>query len=82
MIRTAPAYGRSRPSNALNTSLPQAGNFWDTYDTPAEGCADLNNDRICDDPYTFLGGTDNLPWVRESGVFPKGLVIASEFVII
>lgn len=62
----------------LSQPLPEGGNYWDTYDTDAEGCTDGNGDGICDDPY--LAGTttdgfgqgivdifDDLPWTTENG---------------
>jgi parallel beta-helix repeat protein len=42
-------------------------NYWSNYDTPAEGCNDANGDNICDAPYVFSGGQDNLPWTRQDG---------------
>lgn len=33
-------------------------NYFDDFDTPAEGCSDLNGDDICDAPYAFTGGSD------------------------
>lgn len=44
---------------------PIGGNYWSNYDEPAEGCVDLNSDNICDSPYIFSDGQDNLPWIRQ-----------------
>ncbi|GBE57518.1 periplasmic copper-binding protein [bacterium BMS3Abin01] len=43
------------------------GNYWDNYDTPAEGCSDSNLDYICDAGYSFTGGIDNQPWNQVNG---------------
>jgi hypothetical protein len=69
--------------NIFNQPLPDGGNYWSDYDEASEGCEDTAPaDGFCDAPKLFLGGADNLPWVRGGWVFPRGLVIASEFVII
>ncbi len=46
-------------------NIDSGGNYWDNFDTPAEGCSDLNNDNFCDLPYSFPGGQDNLPWIKQ-----------------
>jgi len=35
-------------NNLWNNEL--GGNYWDDYDTPEEGCEDLNGDYVCDEP--------------------------------
>jgi hypothetical protein len=39
------------------------------YDSPDEGCDDLNYDRICDDPYPIYGGLDydQTPYIYPNG---------------
>jgi parallel beta-helix repeat protein len=42
-----------------------AGNFWKDYNTPAEGCYDIDSNGICDSPYYINGnGTDHYPLAR------------------
>ena len=53
--------------NVFNLATPIGGNYWSNFDTPAEGCNDINNDSFCDAPYVFSGGQDNLPWTTENG---------------
>ncbi len=53
--------------NVYNLSTPTGGNYWSDFDTPAEGCNDVNIDGFCDAPYTFSGGQDNLPLVSRNG---------------
>lgn len=53
--------------NVYNLPLPIGGNYWSNYDTPTEGCVDINNDNFCDLPYVFSGGQDNLPWTKKDG---------------
>jgi len=53
--------------NVFNLEKPIGGNYWNNFDTPAEGCSDLNNDNFCDSPYYFSGGQDNLPWTKQDG---------------
>jgi len=47
--------------NLFHLPYSTVGNYWSDYDTPAESCNDLHSDGICDDPYLFNGGQDNLP---------------------
>jgi parallel beta-helix repeat protein len=54
-------------NNIFNLDLPIGGNYWSNFDVLAEGCNDLNNDKICDSPYVFTGGQDNLPWKIQDG---------------
>ncbi|OHA67752.1 MAG: hypothetical protein A3D59_03325 [Candidatus Wildermuthbacteria bacterium RIFCSPHIGHO2_02_FULL_47_17] len=53
--------------NLFDSNLPDGGNYWSDYDTPAEGCTDTNNDKMCDVPYTFTGGQDWYPWTERDG---------------
>ncbi|MEL6803254.1 MAG: NlpC/P60 family protein, partial [Bacteroidota bacterium] len=45
----------NRPADTL-FSLPQpdGGNYWDTYDTVAEGCSDTESDGFCDTAYQHI----------------------------
>ncbi len=47
----------------FNLPFPDGGNYWDNFSS----CNDLNNDNICDSPYIFTGGQDNLPWTKQDG---------------
>ena len=47
--------------NVFNQTAPEGGNYWVDYDTPQEGCNDVNADGFCDTPYVFTGGQDNMP---------------------
>ncbi|MBI5870349.1 MAG: right-handed parallel beta-helix repeat-containing protein [Actinobacteria bacterium] len=49
--------------NVFDMAAPIGGNYWSNFDTPAEGCNDLNFDGFCDLPLLFTGGQDNLPRV-------------------
>src|SRR3989344_229176 len=51
--------------NFFSRALPTGGSYWSNFDTPAGGCNDLNNDNLCDSPYIFTGGQDNLPWTEQ-----------------
>ncbi len=53
--------------NQFSFPLPTGGNYWTEFDTPAEGCNDVNNNGICDSPFVFFGGQDNFPFVRKDG---------------
>ena len=55
-------------NNQFNMPLPVGGNYIDTFDESGEGCNDVvpPND-ICDDPFVFSGGQDNLPWTKPNG---------------
>ena len=53
--------------NVFNLASPIGGNYWNDYDTPAEGCNNTNADNFCDAPRTFTGGQDNLPWTKKDG---------------
>lgn len=54
-------------NSAFNLTTPIGGNYWSNFDTPAEGCNDVNGDNFCDAPYIFTGGQDNLPWTKKDG---------------
>lgn len=56
-----------QPGNIFNLIAPTGGNYWSNYSTPAQGCADANNDGFCDAPYVFSVGRDNLPWTKKDG---------------
>ncbi|MHB8791962.1 MAG: NosD domain-containing protein [Thermoleophilia bacterium] len=62
--------------NTFNLALPAGGNFWSIYNTPEQGCVDLDADHICDDPlvvdWTSRYGTrsqfrDEYPWNIPNG---------------
>ena len=55
-------------NNQFNMPLPLGGNYFNTFDESGEGCNDVvpPND-ICDDPFVFAGGQDNLPWTKPNG---------------
>ncbi|MFQ5933748.1 MAG: nitrous oxide reductase family maturation protein NosD, partial [Dehalococcoidia bacterium] len=68
LIRNAPqvtVLGGS--DNALNKDPPKGGNYWDSYDTPGEGCANVDDDYFCDDALFVSGNSDDYPWHSESG---------------
>jgi len=61
--------------NLFDNGYPSGGNFWSNYNTPDEGCFDENRDGFCDSPYTFFGGQDNYPFLKEnSWILPKVLI--------
>lgn len=45
-------------------------NYWSNYNSPAEGCNDVNSDGICDAPYYFGTSIDNSPSVTENNITP------------
>lgn len=51
----------------FNKPVPIGGNYYSNYDTSAEDCVDSDFNSICDSPYVFTGGQDNLPWVAKDG---------------
>jgi parallel beta-helix repeat protein len=59
------AYVQAGSGNVFYLDAPVGGNYWDDYDTPAEGCDDANADSFCDAPYVFTGGVDELPWTTK-----------------
>jgi mannan endo-1,4-beta-mannosidase len=49
-------------------NLSNQGNYWSSYDTPAEGCNDTNSDFICDMPYRKIANiTDYFPYTKQDG---------------
>jgi len=48
--------------NVFNLPEPCGGNFWSDWTMP-----DNDGDGFVDDPYSFSGGQDNLPWVVQDG---------------
>lgn len=53
--------------NVFNLAAPIGGNYWSLFDSPEEGCEDLNTDGFCDSPFYFSGGVDNLPLTTQDG---------------
>lgn len=55
--------------NTFNLPEPLGGNYFDTFDEPAEGCYDANPDGFCDAPYIvyYTNGRDTLPWTKQNG---------------
>src|SRR3989344_2341168 len=53
--------------NVFSLPAPDGGNYWSDFDTSAEGCADTNTNGVCDAPYIFEGGQDDLPWTKKDG---------------
>ena len=52
----------------FNRGLPDGGNYWDTYDKPAEGCTDTNTDGFCDTPLVLdWFNSDLLPCTTQDG---------------
>lgn len=46
-------------SSGMNNMV--ARNYWSDYDSPEEGCSDMDSNGICDSPYIFVMGQDDLP---------------------
>ena len=44
------------------------GNYWNNYDSEAEGCEDNNSDLSCDIPYNISGGTEGKDYLPSTGV--------------
>ena len=50
-----------------------SGNYWNDYDSEAEGCFDANSDIICDDPYNIshsngsIVNKDHFPFTIPNG---------------
>ncbi len=65
--------------NIFNLAAPIGGNYWSDYNTPTQGCNDLNNDGFCDSPYQTWPGNlynnnyDYLPWAKQDGWVVKTL---------
>jgi len=58
------------PSEGTTLSLdpPIGGNYFDHYDTPAEGCVDANADGMCDSGWDVGSGFyDYHPWASRDG---------------
>jgi len=53
--------------NTFSKPAPVGGNYWSGYDSPSEGCNNVNGDSFCDAAYNFSGGLDNLPWTTRNG---------------
>jgi parallel beta-helix repeat protein len=51
----------------FDNGYPEGGNYWSDYDTSEEGCNDKDKDGFCDTPYTFEGGQDRYPFMKENG---------------
>lgn len=52
----------------LSLDPPIGGNYFDHYDTTAEGCVDGNGDGMCDSPWNVGSGFyDNHPWTSRNG---------------
>ncbi len=51
--------------NVFNLTAPIGGNYWSGFDTPAEGCYDVDSNGFCDTPAFFQGGADYLPWIAQ-----------------
>ncbi len=64
---TTQAYVTGGAGNIFSKPAPAGGNYWNNYDTPAEGCNNLNGDSFCDAKYTFTGSEDILPWTTQNG---------------
>ncbi len=54
-------------NDLFSQNPPIGGNYWSDYDTPTDGCSDLNDDNFCDSPYVFYDGQDNYPWTKQDG---------------
>ena len=48
--------------NLFNLDRPTGGNYWSNWTSP-----DADNDGFVDDPFTFSGGQDDLPWTSPAG---------------
>lgn len=63
--------------NLFNLPAPNGGNYWDSYDTAAEGCIDTSPaDSFCDSPYILSGGQDSLPWTKMNGWVKSSAITA------
>ncbi len=65
------AYVAGGSGNLFDDGYPSGGNYWSDY-TGVDLYSGLNQDQpgsdgIGDTPYTFSGGQDNYPFMRESG---------------
>jgi parallel beta-helix repeat protein len=68
----------SSPGNVFNLSASAGGdNYWNDYDSSAEGCNDVSPaDGFCDQPYMFDGGPDNLPLTSPISPDKEGPVVS------
>ena len=63
----------SLQGQTLFADLPFGGNYWSSYDSPLDGCEDLNLNGFCDAAYEPLAhngneiGTDSYPWTEVDG---------------
>jgi len=51
--------------NKFNLPLPVGGNHYDPFDGAV--CEDADDNDICDDPFFFSVGQDDLPWSKPNG---------------
>ncbi len=63
-IDTNSSYSGS--NNNWNTS--GQGNYWNNYDTEAEGCYDSDSNLICDEPYNISGSAGNKDYLPLLGL--------------
>jgi len=73
-------------NNTWDSGYPSSGNYWSDFDNASEGCADANNDAVCDSAYNISGGTnkDRYPVLTQNGwlnvvqdVFASNITITS-----
>lgn len=80
LIKSSISYAYNANDGGTNDSWSynSQGNYWSSYDTPAEGCNDANSDRICDLPYAISGGnnSDNYPFTEKNGWLPPEISIS------
>lgn len=65
--------------NSFNGGDSIGGNYWSTYDSPAEGCNDLDKNGFCDAPFNLyttnddpgIVVSDNEPWTVPDGWKPE-----------
>ncbi len=48
--------------NVFSLPAPVGGNYWSNWTAP-----NSNNDPYVDNPYSFNGGRDDLPWAKDQG---------------
>ena len=56
------------------------GNYWARFDTPEEGCFDLNTDGYCDSPFHFTDGVDYYPLTKPYNSLPETPEQAAELI--
>lgn len=66
-INNSSDYVNAAYNSIFNLPLPIGGNYWSNYDTPIEGCNDIDFNNICDSPYDLWGAKDNYPWKIKDG---------------